>query len=925
MNEIDSSSLFGKCRLRCFMSVTIVVCLLLTALAALAVTSPSVGAVQTYYEYRIGVKEAPDTFNPFAMMAGTSWSVAHMMYEFLFAVGPMMEPYPQLAASHEVSNDNYTWTYHLVEDSYWHDGLPVTAYDVKFTFDMIMEHPEECSLLAGYIEGFDEVTVINSHTVQIDLLKQKANMLSLIVPILPEHLWSKVRDDGVIDEVGMFETDYFPNGPIGSGPFILEEYKMAEGEIHLLAQKPYHRLPGIDVDSVNIDELIFVIYKSDNAMTIALETGDIDVVGGVPPSVWETIIANEDIEGQTPATLILEEFGFNCAPKEWRLSDTGGVPNFPTASTNYETCNLTVRQACAMTTDIEYIANEIHQGMAQPAYGLIPPATPFWHYNVPEEERWDYGSQEDCTAAANQMLEDAGYRYISSPTVRENESNGALLEFEFYYIRSNIHDEQTAEMMQIWWADIGVKVNLYDVSEGNLYDLMSNMEYDMFIWSWWPDVDPTWFLSVLTTDEIPVDNGDTSAWSDCFYTNPYYDQLWWDQQEAMDEYERQAIVHEMQQIVYRDCPYICLVYPAGLIAYRIDKYENFPDMEVFTGITPSSFWYYFEIMPISGTGNTAPYDVDIDGDDRQVFVGAEATFSGSAKDLESSVEELNWTWTIMELLDTTTLYGQNIKHFFNDTGEFTVTLEVEDPEGLSGDTDSIVVTVIEVPEDAGWIVGYVNNTAGEPIAGALVAVADTSSQQSSDEEGFYNHTIASGTYEIYATTEGYSNESASVTVEMGKATWQNFTLSITSGSVVGDVLDSTNTSVAITGALVELYRPGDEEAAYAKKTDDSGSFEITLVDEGTYEIVVSKTGYETNGTETVTVVSNETASLTIYLTAIEEDDDGEGGGLGAIAIVVGVLAIVVAVAAAALLLKRRKGSGPETIQDEPLEELPPET
>ncbi|UCE91812.1 MAG: carboxypeptidase regulatory-like domain-containing protein [Methanobacteriota archaeon] len=846
-----------------------------------------------------------------------------MTYEFLYAVGPMMEPYPQLAASHEVSNGNLTWTYHLVEDSYWHDGLPVTAHDVEFTFKMIMDYPQECALLAGYLEGFDEVTALDNYTVQIDLLRPKANMLSLIVPILPEHLWSKVRDDGVIDTVDMFETDYFPDGPVGSGPFILEEYRMAEGEIHLLAQKPYHRLPGIEVDSVNIDKLIFVIYKSDNALITALETGDIDVVDGVPPSVWETVIANPDIDGQTPATLILEEFGFNCAPKEWRLSETGGERNFPTASTNYETTNLTVRQACTMATDIEYIANEIHQGMAQPAYGLIPPATPFWHYNVPEEERWDYGSHEDCVAAANQMLEDAGYRYISSPTVRENESSGALLEFEFYYIRANIHDEQTAEMMQIWWADIGVKVNLYDESEGKLYDLMSNMEYDMFIWSWWPDVDPTWFLSVLTTDEIPVDNSDTTAWSDCFYTNPYYDQLWWDQQEAMDLYERQAIVHEMQQIVYRDCPYICLVYPSGLIGYRTDEYENFPDMEVLTGISPSSFWYYFAITPIGSTGNTAPYNVDMDGDDRTVFVGTEATFSGSADDLESPDEELNWTWTIMELLDTTTLYGQNIKHFFNETGESTVTLEVKDPEGLSGNLDSITVTVIDVPVDAGWIIGYVNDTEGEPIAGALVIVSEASSQQSSDEEGFYNHTVESGTYEIYATAEGYSNESASVTVVMGNTTWQNFTLSVTSGSVAGDVLDSVDTSVAIAGALVELYRPGDEEAAYAKKTDDSGSFEITLVDEGTYEVVVSKTGYETNDTETVTVVSNETASLTIHLTAVEEDEDG-GGGLGTIAIVVGILALIAAVAAAALLLKRRKGPEPETIEGAPPEEAPPE-
>ena len=691
------SGLFDVRRLHGFAAVVIVTCLLLTVLATLVVTASSVGAVQEYHEYRIGVKEAPDTFNPFDMVSGTSWSVANMMYEFLYAVGPMMEPYPQLAASHEVSNNNLTWTYHLAEDSYWHDGVPVTADDVVFTFEMIMDYPQECALLGPYVNGFDEVLALDNHTVQIELLYPKANMLSLMVPILPEHLWSKVRDDGEINRVEMFDTNYFPDGPVGSGPFKLIEYSMADSYIRLEAQKPYHRLPGIDVDSVNIDELLFVIYTSDNAMVTALETGEIDVVDGIPPLLWESVIANPDIDGQAPATLILEEFGFNCASKERRESvNDHGDRNFPSASTNYETCNLTVRQACAMATDIPYIANEIHLGMAQEAYAIIPTATPFWHYEVPEEERWDYGSQEDCIEAANQMLEDAGYRYISSTAVRENKTNGALLEFEFYYIRSNLPDEMTAEMMKIWWADIGVKVNLHAVSEGILYNLWFNMQYDMFIWSWWPDVDPTWFLSVLTTYEIPEDNSDTSAWSDTFYSNPYYDQLWLDQQQSIDLYERQAIVHEMQRVAYRDCPYICLVYPSALIAYRTDSYENFPNMEVYTGISPSSFWYYFSIMPIGTAGNTAPYNVDA-GDDVTLYVGDELTLTGSAEDLEHSQEELNWSWECIEPDSSIILlYGQTVNYTFENPGIVEVTLTVTDPMGL-WDSDALMVTVALPP------------------------------------------------------------------------------------------------------------------------------------------------------------------------------------------------------------------------------------
>ena len=635
MNGPISSSVFDKGNLHGFASVAVVVCMLFSALTTLVATAPSVEAEEPVFVYKIGVTEDPDSFNPFDMMSGTSWSVAHMMYEFLYAVGPVMDPYPQLAASHEVSDDYLTWTYHLVEDSYWHDGYPVTAHDVVFTFNMIMDYPRECALMGGYLEGFDEVVALDTHTVEVTLLKPKANMLSLIVPILPEHLWTKVRDSDVgIDRVEMWDPEYFPDGPVGSGPFILNEYSQAQGYISLLAQKPYHRLPGIEVDSVNIDELLFIIYKNDNAMVTDLEIGNIDAVDGVPSLSWDTLMTNPDIEGQTPATHILEEFGFNCAPPEMRESvNEDGERNFPDASTNYETCNLSVRQAMTMATDIPYVADVIHQGRAQEAYAIIPPATPFWHYAVPEEDKWhNYGIE-----GANALLDRSGYDKFDTDGVRMNETNDARLEFEFYYIRANLEDELTAEKMQEWWEDIGVKVNLHASAEGILYNLEFEMGYDLFIWSWWPDVDPTWFLSVLTTDEIPLDSSDNTKWSDAFYSNPYYDQLWVEQQETMDIFERQAIVHEMQQIVYRDCPYICLVYPAGLIAYRTDNYENYPDMEVSSGITPSSFWFYFSIEP----KGVPAFDVGL-SPSYEVQRSQETTFSVMIHDSDGDALEVTW-------------------------------------------------------------------------------------------------------------------------------------------------------------------------------------------------------------------------------------------------------------------------------------------
>ena len=488
------SGLFDKGRLHGFASFAIAMCMLLSALTTLVATAPSVDAADPI-QYKLGTKAEPDTFNPFSMVSGTSWSVAHMMYEFLYAVGPMMEPYPQLAVSHEILNDNMTWIYHLAEDSTWHDGQAVTADDVVFTFEMIMRNPVDCALVGDYLIGFDQVIPLDEYTVQIDLVQPKANMLSLIVPILPEHIWSLIEDAGEISKVGMWDSTFFPEGPVGSGPLILDEWDKTGGWVRLLKNDPYHRLRDVEVDSINVDEVLFVVYANDAQMITALDTGAIDVVDGVPPMSWVSTIANPDIDGQEPAAHILEEFGFNCAGPETRESvDDQGKRNFPKASTNYETCNLSVRKAMTMATDVPYIATNIHQGLAVPADSLIPTATPFWHYYVPDDEYYHFD-----IAAANELLNESGYNQFDGSGfgfagVRENETSGAMLEFDFYIIRGILADEMTAEQMQIWWEQIGVKVNIFTVAEGTLMNMWFNMEYDLFIWSWWPDVDPSWFL-----------------------------------------------------------------------------------------------------------------------------------------------------------------------------------------------------------------------------------------------------------------------------------------------------------------------------------------------------------------------------------------------------------------------------------------------
>lgn len=126
-------------------------------------------------------------------------------------------------------------------------------------------------------------------------------------------------------------------------------------------------------------------------------------------------------------------------------------------------------------------------------------------------------------------------------------------------------------MLAGWFKQIGVKANVEAVDSDSLTAAITPTgDYDLVIWGWGPDPDPDFILSVLTTDQFV-----SGGWSDSGYHNPQYDQLYLDQQKAIDKNERQRIIWQMQELVFNDRPYIVLYYEKLLQAYRSDRFTGF--------------------------------------------------------------------------------------------------------------------------------------------------------------------------------------------------------------------------------------------------------------------------------------------------------------------------------------------------------------
>ncbi|HUV61737.1 MAG TPA: ABC transporter substrate-binding protein, partial [Thermoplasmata archaeon] len=734
---------------------------------------------------RIGILQAPDNLNPFDMKLSISYTVSFLMYDTLNSIEPNFSAGPQLAETWYHDDTDKVWYYNITHDATWHDGVPLTAHDVNFTYNLVKDNEKQCSLWIDYLSNFTDIRALSDYQLRITTDVPKATMLSIMVPVLPKHIWEDipVKDLSSVDY--WKDDNYFPDGPIGSGPLILDEFVL-DDFVRMLKNDDYF------IDTVNFDILLYKVFASPDLLSNSLKSGFIDIAEGISSFGWNTTIEAPNVDGQEVPTLSLYELGINCASEEWREA-------FPKSSDNLETTNLAVRQVIAMMTNKSDIVTECKSGLAFEGSGLIPPATPYWHYEVPVEEAWDYGSHEDRVEAANDMLENAGYKYISSSDVRENETNGVLLDFVFNYRLGHPDEEMTAQKIEAWLSDIGIKAEPIGLQEAQLTNAWFACSYDLYIWGWDADVDPSFMLSVMTTGQIPESPQDFAKWSDCFYSNPTYDQLYLDQQNAVDPEDRQAIILEMQEILYYDCPYVVLWYPQGLYAYRTDTFYNYPDMAANPGSTPGTMWFFFEILPYSDDMNLPPEDVYA-GPDQEIEVGGELTFTGYAEDPNTG-DVLTYTWTFTEPDSSETVrVGQTVDYTFEYVGAVDVELEVEDSGGLS-DSDSLVVTVTEEIADAGWAQGYVVDSDGHPIAGATIMYIGKT--RTVNSEGAYNISLSPGIYMLNATADGYTTQSENITIETDVISWTNFTLTSTIGSLMGRVVDA-DTGLAIDGASVKV-------------------------------------------------------------------------------------------------------------------------
>ena len=569
------------------------------AAAASQVSSTSAASAT----FVVGDTEAVDGMNPYVGLTSVDFEVYGLVYDDLMDYGQTnYAPAPRLATSWSVSKNKLVWTYHIRHGVKWSDGVPLTAADVAYTFSRdTIPNSDEFADNSSYVANIvhDSIKAIGKYTVQMTVTKPTPGMDLLIVPILPKHIWEHISEK---------QLSSFPNNnAVGSGPFILTNFKINQS-VTLKANPDYWGgKPGIS-------KLIFQNFTNPSAEAIALKNGSIDFAEGLTASLFNSLKGVPGITLDNAPSGNWDELAFN--------NGAATVAGKPIGNGNPALKDLNVRRAISYALNRPQLVQRVLLGYGQPGTTIIPPIYPQYHYQPPASQLYNYDQKK-----AGQLLTDDGWK-PGPGGIRVKD--GKKLTLRLFYGSSSPTYTSDAPYIKSWLNAIGIGVTVTAMSESTLTQDIGNGDYDTFIWGWGVEPNPDFQLSVFTCAQRSAGSPPnyTPGWSDSFFCNQHYDQLY-AEQKTLDGVARQKVVKQMQAILYSQEPYALLTYDSDPQAFRSDLFTGFaPQPDARDGLMlfqEVSWWSYRCLRPAGSSPSLTDHNIGCDHE-----IGAPARTAAAA-------------------------------------------------------------------------------------------------------------------------------------------------------------------------------------------------------------------------------------------------------------------------------------------------------
>lgn len=414
---------------------------------------------------------------------------------------------PRLAESWEWSDDRLALTFHLRDDVFWTDGVPVTAEDVRFTWQA-QTHPDVAWEASYFKRAIRDVEVIDDHTVRFHFTHVgPAHLLHVNEGvILPKHAWGKLpfsewRRAG----------RWFQENMVTNGPFRLESWK--PGDEIVLVKNPDYYEEGLP----RLDRVVVRIVPDQETLITQLLSGAVDFGTGISPEDAPRLRRSDEVE-------LIDFWSITYIFVAWNQQN----PLFD---------DVRVRRALTLAIDRQTMVDALWGEFAMVA--TSPILSTVWAHND-DLEPWPFDPQR-----ARELLAEAGWRDADGDGVLERD--GEPFRFDLLVHSGNRQRQDAAVMIQQQLGEIGVGVALDTLDFSTFVTFITEGSYDACLAGLTMSTDLN-LRYLLHSDQI--DSGLNYG----HYSNPEVDRLIDEANRQPEALDMKPYLDRIQQIVHDEQP-----------------------------------------------------------------------------------------------------------------------------------------------------------------------------------------------------------------------------------------------------------------------------------------------------------------------------------------------------------------------------------
>jgi len=492
-------------------------------------------------------------FNPLSPAGSARWPTSAGIYEPLFIYNSMSGEYvPWLALDYTWDKGNKVLEMLIRDGVKWSDGEPFSAEDVAFTFNLKRKHRAlDIRDSWGYLE---EVAAVSDTIVRFEFKRIYVPGFDALATqsIVAKHIWNKIDDP----------VKYSNPNPVGTGPFT--EIIRFDSQLWELGKNPNYWQKG----KPHINKLIFPTFPSNEQVTLALLSGNLDWAGAFIPAV-DRVFVSKDPEHH----------------KYW-FPLTGHTTFLHTNTKDPILSDVRVRKAISYAIDRELVVKVGMYNYTEPAHvsGVSGPMSKWHSPYLDQREDWTVYDP----VKANIILNDAGF--IKDETGLRYTQDGLPLELDIIIVSGWSDWIRSAQVVSQNLKNIGIKAKVKTYDFGAWISRMQKGEFELAIgWAEKGTTPYALYRGMMSSEYLkPIGEITDVNWHR--FSVASADSLFRKYEQTSNQKEITEIIYELQHLFIEHAPSLPLFAEPAWAECNTKFFTNFPSAEnPYATLSPNYF------------------------------------------------------------------------------------------------------------------------------------------------------------------------------------------------------------------------------------------------------------------------------------------------------------------------------------------------